>query len=163
MVVLGLFWTTYVNGVQSGKQQIQAKWDADAIAKDESLKRAIAELHLAQAKTNVIVETKYIDRIKTVQIKGDTIVKYIPQIITPKDDAACLLPNNYEWMLDTAADPNSNTPLPSTSGVTNGTSPTITLSEASKSVIDNYTICNQNSAQLTALQEWVTLQNQNTK
>jgi uncharacterized protein YxeA len=158
LLAIGALYAIYHSGYKAGEYYVQKVWDDEKVKTQAALDKAVADLKLAQAATNTKVEVKYVDRIKIVKVKGDTIETLIPQIITVKDDAACQLPTNYEWLLNTAAAPSNDTTLPSTPSSTDGATTPITLSEASKSVVENYTICNQNAEQLKSLQDWVKLQ-----
>jgi hypothetical protein len=94
-VVLGVLFAVYSHG----KSVVQAEWDAaNAIAEKE-----IAEL---KAKANQITITeviKYVDRIETVKVKGDTVTIYVKEFITAEDDAKCTIPNNFVLFHDLAA------------------------------------------------------------
>jgi hypothetical protein len=54
-------------------------------------KQAAASIKIVQAQAKVVIETqvKYVDRFKTVYIKGETIEKQVPIYITAADNAAC--------------------------------------------------------------------------
>jgi hypothetical protein len=60
-------------------------------------KEAAADQKLMQAREKIVtqIETKYVDRIKTVTVKGDEIIKEVPVYVTAKDDAGCVVPVGF--------------------------------------------------------------------
>ncbi len=71
-----------------GRYDVQVKWD---LANKET-ERIIAELETRQGEKTVEIVTEYVDRIKIVKEKGETIVTYVDRWITPEDNANCSLP-----------------------------------------------------------------------
>lgn len=60
-------------------------------------KQAVAVQKLTAARTKVIhdVTVEYRDRIHTVTVKGDTIIKEVPVYVTKADDAGCAIPVGF--------------------------------------------------------------------
>lgn len=61
-------------------------------------KKEMAEaVRLAGVRTKIVTqtETKYRDRIKTVTVQGETIVKEVPVYVTKTDDAGCVIPVGF--------------------------------------------------------------------
>lgn len=79
----------------AGQADIQAKWDAQK-AKDAD---ELAKLKQKAAEVTVRVETKYIDRVKTVREKGETIVK-VREVFVPVDSG--LLSGGFRLYYDSA-------------------------------------------------------------
>jgi hypothetical protein len=82
----------------------------------------------------VEVETKYVDRIKTVKVKGDTIVKEVPVYVTKDDDAACELRVGFVRVHDAASRNQPAEPAAESDRAAGG----IALSEATAVIADNY-------------------------
>lgn len=84
------------SGKAAGRAEIQGKWDA-------AVERGKAELEIlkaGQGKITVKTETVYIDRIKVIHEKGQTLIQRIPALV-PAD--ACLLPAGFRLLHDQAA------------------------------------------------------------
>lgn len=57
--------------------------------------KAIARQTVKQDKVTVKIVTKYVDRVKTIRKKGDTIIKKVTEYVTPENDAACVIPDSF--------------------------------------------------------------------
>jgi len=82
-----------------GQDSIQVKWDKEKI-------EVAAEIKALKDKAAVVtvkVETVYVDRVKEVKIKGDTVTKYVDRYITAEEDKKCTIPNNFLLLIDSAA------------------------------------------------------------
>jgi hypothetical protein len=126
----------------AGQEDIQKKWDA-------SVARGIIEVQKLKEKQVVVttrVETKYIDRIKTIREKGDVIVQKVPVYI-PADTPD--FPGGFRVLLDGAA-----TGIVPDAGSELDAAP-VPAQTLAASVADNYGTCLANAEQLTGLQEWV--------
>lgn len=110
----------------------------------------IAALKQKEAEVSTKVVTKYIDKLTTVKDTNDAISKYV----NSNADAKCQLPNSFSVLHDAAA----KNELPDSTGAVDARTSEVKLSEATTTIIANYGICNQNSEQLKALQEWVSEQ-----
>lgn len=103
VAVLGLLFAVYSHG----KSVVQTEWDAaNAIAEKE-----IAELKAKATDVTVREVIKYVDRVETVKVKGDTVTVYVDKFITPAEDAKCIIPNNFVLFHDLAAKNIAPTPL----------------------------------------------------
>lgn len=126
----------------AGQEDIQKKWDA-------SVARGIIEVEKLKKKQVVVttrVETETIEVIRYVKEKGDVIIKKVPVYIpagTPD------LPLGF-FVLNNAA---AKGELPDATGFADGS--TIAAQDFAAGVVENYTICRANSAQLEGLQTWV--------
>lgn len=130
---------------QAGERATQFEWDAQK-AKDAA---EIAHLKEQAGKVTVMVETRYVDRIKTIKVKGDTIVKKVPIYIS-RDLPE--LPPAFRWLHDAAA--TGVIPGPAVPADVAAVAP----QDVAATVADNYTTCLATSEQLKGLQEWVTEQ-----
>ena len=90
--LLGLGWL-------KGAEHIQARWDAAA------QKQALQEARLReqQAQATVKVVTQYVDRVRVVREKGDTIIKEVPVYVPAQADAACTVNRGFVRLHDAAA------------------------------------------------------------
>jgi hypothetical protein len=82
-----------------GRVDVQVKWDLAKAVTDKE----IADLKVNQGKVTIQTITKWRDRVKTVEVKGDTITKYVDKYITKEADAKCVIPNNAVLIHDLAA------------------------------------------------------------
>ena len=87
LVALALFVFSWVKGNQSGVEDFT----------DYKAKQAVATIKLAAARTEVVreVEIKYRDRIQTVTVKGDEIIKEVTKYVPIADDARCDVPDGF--------------------------------------------------------------------
>jgi len=93
---MGLVYGIY----HAGQKSIQTKWDAANLKTEQQ----IAELKAKSEKVTEKIVIEYVDRVKEVKIKGDTIVKYTTKYITKESDAKCTIPNNFILLHDAAVD-----------------------------------------------------------
>lgn len=90
-VIGGAYW--------KGRDDVQVKWDLAKAVTDKE----IAELKVNQGKVTIQTITKWRDRVKTVEVKGDTITQYVDKYITKEANAKCVIPNNAVLIHDLAA------------------------------------------------------------
>jgi hypothetical protein len=115
-----------------GASHVQAQWDA-AIQQQALQAAAVRE---RQAQATVKVVTQYVDRVRVVREKGDTIIKEVPVYVPVQADAACTINRGFVRLHDAAA-----------AG--------IALSAVAGTLAANYQTCHENAEQLRALQAWV--------
>ena len=115
-----------------GAEHVQAQWDA--AVQQQTLQAAAVRERQAQATVKVV--TEYVDRIRVVREKGDTIVKEVPVYVPVQADAACTINRGFVRLHDAAA-----------AG--------LALSAVAGTVAGNYQSCHENAEQLRALQAWV--------
>lgn len=131
-----------------GANHVQDKWTAaNAAAKVAVMTRTI---HDAQVSQDVTV--KYVDRVRVIHAQGQTIIKEVPNYVTTKNDAACVVNTGFVRLHNAAAD---GADLPASAGIIDATPSGIALSTVAETVADNYRTCRENGEQLTRLQEWV--------
>lgn len=142
---LGLILAAYLYGearYSAGKAAMQVEWDeATAIQA-----KADAGLKDQQFKVTERVVTEYVDRVKVIREKGDTIVREVP-VYVPSD--ACPLPPGYRVYHDAAAEGE----VPDPAAVADAAP--VAAQDAARTVADNYLTCRLNAATLTGLQDWV--------
>lgn len=132
-------------GWVKGADQVHAEWDAAVLKQNLTT----ARVQKKQAEATVQVVTKYIDRVRVVQVAGDTIIKEVPQYV-PSD--SCLLPAGFRVLHDAAA---SNA-VPEPTRVANA--PAVPAQDVATTIATNYRQYFELATQLDALQEWVRAQ-----
>jgi hypothetical protein len=153
------FISTYAKPVQIGSAIVllfsiymcggisnEASWQKKVLEQ----KAEIAALKQKEAEVSTKVVTKYIDKLTVVKETNNAISKYV----NTNSDAKCQLPNSFSVLHDAAA----KNELPDPAGAIDERTSEVKLSQAQSVIIDNYGICNQNSEQLKALQDWVSEQ-----
>ncbi|MDR2014618.1 MAG: hypothetical protein LBP99_03215 [Azoarcus sp.] len=130
-----------------GARHVQAQWDT-AIA---SQVLQVATVRQRQAEATVKVVTEYIDRVRIVHEKGDTIIKEVPVYVPVQADAACRINRGFVRLHDAAA----ANELPETASDADAPTANLALSAVAATVADNYRICHENAEQLRALQAWI--------
>ena len=89
-----------------GAGHVQAQWDA-AVQKQALQTAAVRE---RQAQATVKVVTQYVDRVRVVREKGETIIKEVPVYVPVQADAACTI--NRGFVRRTMLPPPVNCPSP---------------------------------------------------
>ena len=140
VALVGLGWI-------KGASLVQAKWDA-AIQKQALQAAAVRE---RQAQVTVKVVTQYVDRVRVVREKGDTIIKEVPVYVPVQADAACTINRGFVRLHDAAAAGELPEPARDTDAAAAG----VALSAVTGTVAANYQTCHENAEQLMALQVWV--------
>ncbi len=105
---------------------------------------------LKGAQGGTVTVTRYVDRVQTIRLKGDTIIKEIPRYVPVQADASCVVPRGFVRLHDNAAA--GTVPDPGT-GDADAAPSGVALSSVAATVADNYTDSHANSEQLTELQE----------
>lgn len=130
-----------------GAGHVQAQWDA-AVQQQTLPAVAVRE---RQAQATIKVVTEYVDRVRVVREKGDTIIKEVPVYVPVQADAACTIHRGFVRLHDAAAAGD----LPEPARDTDATPAGIALSAVAGTVAANYQTCHENAEQLRALQAWV--------
>jgi hypothetical protein len=130
-----------------GAGHVQAKWEADA---QEQILQAAA-IRERQAQATVKVVTQYVDRVRVVREKGETIIKEVPVYVPAQADAACTINRGFVRLHDAAAAGELPEPARDADAAAEG----IALSAVAGTVATNYQTCHENAEQLRALQAWV--------
>lgn len=130
-----------------GASHVRAQWDA--AIQQQALKTAAIRERQAQATVKVI--TQYVDRIRVVREKGDTIFKEVPVYVPVQADAACSINRGFVRLHDAAVAGE----LPEPAGDADAAATGIALSAVAGTLAANYQTCHENAEQLRALQAWV--------
>lgn len=126
---------------RAGVQEKQAEWDKAA----ERGRSAVAELKRKANTVTTVVETKVVERIKTVQVKGDTREKVVTEFV-PIDSG--YFDGRFRVYHDAAA---SNT-VPDPTEVANAAP--VTATEVARTINVNYTRCHKAYEVVAGWQEW---------
>jgi len=164
VVGLGLFINAKIDtAYQKGLKDKQSEWTAASLR--EANRQLGIEAKQAEATTTVV--TKYVDRVKIVRVKADTIVKEVPLYVTQADDEHCLVPDSF-GMLWNKANGSAEIPVPESAGDADAPSnrpglvqaeapraSDITLSDVARQHIaeSEYTLTLEQ--QVIGLQEWI--------
>ena len=131
-----------------GAGHVQAQWDA--VVQQQTLQAATVRQKQAEATVKVV--TQYVDRVRVVREKGDTIIKEVPVYVPVQADAACSINRGFVRLHDAAAAGELPEPARDADAAAAG----IALSTVAGTVAANYQTCHENAEQLRALQVWVT-------
>src|SRR5690606_9113054 len=74
-----------------GAGHVQAQWDA--AVQQQTLQ--VAAVRERQAQATVKVVTQYVDRVRVVREKGETIIKEVPVYVPVQADAACTINRGF--------------------------------------------------------------------
>jgi len=134
-------------GWVKGASHVQAQWDT-AVQQQTLQATAICERQ-AQATDKVV--TGYIDRIRVVREKGETIIKEVPVYMPVQADAACTINRGFVRLHDAAAAGELPEPARDADAAAAG----LALSAVTGTVAANYQTYHENAEQLRALQVWI--------
>lgn len=144
---LALLAAVFAWGHATGARSVRDDWNAANAA--QALKLAEAEARAERVTVKVV--TEYVDRVRVVREKAQTIVKEVPVYVTPEADAACVVPRGFVRVHDGAARNEVPGPAESADDAPSG----IALSTATEVIADNYGTYHEVAEQLKALQKWV--------
>ena len=130
-----------------GASHVQVQWDA--AIQQQTLR--VAAVRERQAEATVKVVTQYVDRVRFVREKGDTIIKEVPIYVPVQADAACTINRGFVRLHDAAAAGELPEPARDADAAAAG----IALSAVAGTVAANYQTCHENAEQLRALQAWI--------
>lgn len=148
VLILATFAATLLGfGWIKGAEHVQARWDAAT----EKLAQQAATERARQAEATVKVVTQYVDRVRVVRAKGDTIIREVPVYVPLQADAACPINHGFVRLHDAAA----SGELPEPTRDPDAPAPGLALSTVAETVTTNYQTCHENAEQLRALQEWI--------
>ena len=148
LLVVASYGAAYMTGRDAG-------WDSrDAVAAKEA-KEADRLSAILAVKRNVITEkvvVKYRDRIKVIVREGAEVIRYVDRLIPA---ATPDLPGGWRVLHDAAA---SGRFPDAPGGIDAAGAAPVPVAIAAETLAENYQSCRANAEQLTALQEWVSLQ-----
>ncbi len=104
---------------------------------------------LNDARENPVVITQYVDRVREIRVKGDTIIQKVPVYVTAEADAACTVPLGFVRLHDAAA---ANT-TPDDPSAADARPASVALSAVAETVADNYTAYHELAARFDALRD----------
>lgn len=90
-IIAGVLGSAYFKG----RHDVQAKWDLEK-AETAAL---IVKLEAASKEVTIKEVVKYVDRVKTVTQKGDTITEYVDRYLS---NDGCVIPKNFVVIHDRA-------------------------------------------------------------
>lgn len=124
----------------------------EAVRRAAASETMVASLRaqLDSTDAGVVEVTKYVDRVQTIRVKGDTVIKEIPRYVTVEADAACTVPGGFVRLHDAAATGSMLDPDP---GGADATPSGVPLSTVAGTVAGNYITGHVNAARLNALQD----------
>lgn len=128
---------------EAGQANVQADWDKSV----EKGRVRLAELKAAAGRVTVRTETVYVDRIKTIRLRGEEIVREV-QVFVPAGSAE--LSGGFRLFHDAAA---GNQPLPDAAAITHAAP--VDAQTVARTVADNYAASHEIAQRLTSLQDWV--------
>ena len=134
-------------GWVKGAGHVQSQWDA--AVHQQTLQ--IAAVRQRQAEATVQVVTRYVDRVRVIREKGETIIKEVPVYVPVQADAACTINRGFVRLHDAAAAGE----LPETARDADAAPAGLALSAVAGTVAANYQTCHENAEQLRALQAWI--------
>lgn len=126
----------------AGQASTQAKWDKSI----ERGKAEVSRLKAAASTVTVKVETKYVDRVKTIREKADVLVREV-KVFVP--DGSCALPGGFRLHHDAAAEGS----IPDPAGIADAAP--VDPQTAAVTIAGNYATCHETGQRLSSLQEWV--------
>lgn len=132
----------YTLGWTRGADSVREAWQAEREAQLSEIARLSDELGKA---TDQVV-TEYVDRVRIVREKGQTIIKEVP-VYVPSD--SCDLPGGFRVLHDAAA----SGELPEPARVADALP--VGAADAAGTITTNYAACHENAEQLIALQNWI--------
>ena len=97
------------------------------------------------------VQTVYVDRVKTIQVAGATIIKKVPIYVTKEDNSRCVINTGFVSLWNSANQ--MSVPSPATSF--DETPSAVTLSDVANQHTIEATQYNELSEQVIALQSWI--------
>jgi hypothetical protein len=131
---------TYITGSSHGQNVILNR-QADALQK--------YSLRTKKVTTEVI--TVYKDKIKTVYIKGDTIIKEVPVYVTQKDDSRCIVNNGFVSLWNAS----NKMSVPGAPSISDRTPSSVILSDIAAQHSRESLICHATEQKLLSLQDWL--------
>ena len=114
-------------------------------------KTAVKRFKVESNKVTKQIEIQYVDRIKTVQIAGATIIKKVPIYVTRKDDSMCTINTGFVRLWNSA----NEMSVPYATSPVNETSSTFVLSEVATEHAREATAYQRLYEQVIELQSWI--------
>lgn len=84
LAVIVFIVSSYLIGLHTGKMQELRKQETVAL-----------KANVKQQQSSVKTVTEYVDKVKVVRQKGETVIKEVPVYITKDVDSGCTIPNSF--------------------------------------------------------------------
>lgn len=114
-------------------------------------KTAVKRFNVASNKITKQIQVQYIDRIKTVQLAGKTIIKKVPIYVTRKDDSMCTINNGFVSLWNSA----NEMSVPNTASLFDESPSATLLSEVAIQHAEEATYAQGLYEQVIGLQSWI--------
>ncbi|MCY1204523.1 hypothetical protein D9M68_484900 [compost metagenome] len=147
LVLTALFALLVTGGAASwltDRYRAAIKRSDDAVAESASLR-----MQIDNTDSSIVTVTEYVDRVQTIRVKGDTIIKEVPRYVTVQADAGCTVPAGFVRLHDAAA---TGGVLGPSAGDADAAPSGVALSAVGSTLVGNYTDSYANAEQLSALQ-----------
>lgn len=131
-----------------GRHDMDLVYKADALKAE---KQVVADVVQQDQVTQAVAE-KAEEKQAEIRYVTQTVIKKVPIYVTQKSDAACPVPLGFVRLHDAAA---RGTALSESPGEPNDGPSDVKLSEAGRTVVENYGTCLATRQTLIALQDWV--------
>jgi hypothetical protein len=140
LICVGLFYGGYRKGLDSSNTII-TKYKLELATKSIQAQQKVA-------KSNDVVVTEYVDKVKVITKKEFVYVDTAKNVVPSRGE----LPIGWVRLHDDSA---TNADVSDTSRYSDATPSGIKDNTALATITENYSICTQNAEQVKALQEWV--------
>ena len=145
-LIVGLFGYGWYKGDEHGKEKLTNYKIAQA--------NIAAKIVVKQQKVTTEVVTKYIHDVKTIRIRGATIIKEVPIYVTTQADNRCTINNGFVRVWNGSITGS----VPPTPGPANDSPSDTKLSDVAIAHAKEVEQYNETAERLKALQEWVVAQ-----
>lgn len=112
-----------------------------------------ANASLEAERRNIKIVTEYVDRVQTVRVRGETIIKEVPIYVTQEADARCVVPNGFVWLHNAAA--TNATAVANPAQPPHAGASGVALSEVAATVAYNYQQFHELREQVVGLQHFI--------
>lgn len=130
---------------EAGEREVKAEWNASI----ERGRKEVERLKTEAGKVTVKVETKYVDRVKTIREKGETIVQ-VREVFVPVDSG--YLSGGFRLFYDAAI----QGAVPDSAGIANAAP--VPIAAVADTHARNTEKCHIAYATVNGLREWITEQ-----
>ncbi len=114
-------------------------------------KTAVKRFKVASGKITKQVQIQYVDRIKTVQLAGKTIIKKVPYYVTRKDDSMCTINSGFVRLWNSS----NEMSVPYATGPVDETPTTFVLSQVASEHTREAIYAQGLYEQVVGLQSWI--------
>lgn len=117
----------------------------------KEIEKAQVKYSASTKKVTTKVVTKYVDRVKVIKEKGETITKRVPVYVTAKDDSMCTINNGFSRLWNSA----NQMSVSGTASIADGSASSLILSDVAAQHVREANLYATTAAQLEALQDWI--------